>query len=544
METIKERIMLNNNKSRETAEDLLALLNVGSLNATLHRDMKSAVNRTCEMAGCAPRGLLLHVPILRETLRKIRPAAHGVSCKTWANIRSLFGRVLEVAGVIDRMGMGIALRHPMWGPLMKAVAHDKRLSNGLAAFANRCAARGIAPEQVDDDVLREFHAWLEDRTLCPKPRDVVRRVPHLWNEVSEKMEVWPEIKLTTISFKAPFKRHQWEELSESFREDAQAYQGMRADPDLFDERPNAPRRPLAASTLRQQSEHLRLSASILIESGTAVEDITSLADLVQAERFKVILRYYHERANRKPNAFVICLAKTLIQVAQYHVGGTAEEVDQLKRFASKLPAVPFDLTAKNKALLRQFESDRSRANLLFLPEQLMAEVAKGLERGRVRFVYAQVGIAIDIQLAMPLRPQNLSSLQWRRHFVEPDGSKGRLLLHIPKEETKNKLQDIVAELPDDVARRLRWYRRNILPRLGADPNGPLFVTENGDPKPQETLSDQMTKLVERLLGLHMTPHQPRHLAATWYLDEHPEDFQTPLAALARLFGRALSGRPP
>lgn len=89
--------------------------------------MKYAVNRTCQMAGCASRGLLLDVPILRETLRKIRPAAHGVSHKTWANIRSLFGRVLELAGVIDRMRMGLALRHPMWGPLMKAVAHDKRL---------------------------------------------------------------------------------------------------------------------------------------------------------------------------------------------------------------------------------------------------------------------------------------------------------------------------------------------------------------------------------------------------------------------------------
>lgn len=56
-------------------------------------------------------------------------------------------------------------------------------------------------------------------------------------------------------------------------------------------------------------------------------------------------------------------------------------------------------------------------------------------------------------------------------------------------------------------------------------------TENGDAKPQETLSDQMTKLAERRLGVHLTPHQPRHLAATWYLDEHPEDFQTPKAFL-------------
>ena len=420
---------------------------------------------------------------------------------------------------------------------MRAIASDQRLAGGLAAFANWCAVQGIAPEQVDDEVVQQFHRWLENRTLCPKPRDVVRRVPHLWNEASEKIEVWPKSKLTTLSFKAPFKRHQWGELSESFREDAQGYLAMRADLDLFDERPNAPKQALAASTLRQQSEHLRLAASILIEGGVAVEEITSLADLVRPERFKIILRYYHDRAHRKPNAFVICLAKTLIQVAQYHVSATPEEVDQLKRFASKLPAIPFDLTAKNKAVAVQFESDHLRAKLLFLPEQLMAEVAQSLARGRLRFVDAQVAIAIDIDLVIPLRPQNLSSLTWNRHFSEPEGPNGRLLLHIPAQETKSKLQDLVAEIPEDVAKRLRWYRRHILPRLNADVNGPLFVTKKGDAKTQETLSHQITQLIRRRLGVHLTPHQPRHLAAIWYLDEHPEDFETPKAFLGHAWSK-------
>ena len=142
-------------------------------------------------------------------------------------------------------------------------------------------------------------------------------------------------------------------------------------------------------------------------------------------------------------------------------------------------AVPFDLTAKNKALLRQFESDELLAKLLFLPEQLMAEVTKTLEAGRLEFVKAQVAIAIDFQLAIPLRPQNLSRLNWRRHFSEPDGPKGRLFVHIPTQETKSKKQDFIAEVPDDVGRRLRWYRRDILPRLNADVDGDLFVTRKG-----------------------------------------------------------------
>jgi integrase len=111
------------------------------------------------------------------------------------------------------------------------------------------------------------------------------------------------------------------------------------------------------------------------------------------------------------------------------------------------------------------------------------------------------------------------------------------LLHIPAQETKSKLQDLVAEIPDDVAKRLRWYGRHILPRLNADPNGPLFVTRKGSAKTQETLSQQITETIRHHLGVHLTPHQPRHLAAIWWLEEHPEDFETPRAFLGHAWGK-------
>jgi integrase len=362
----------------------------------------------------------------------------------------------------------------------------------------------------------------------------VRGVPRLWNEASTKFNSWPATKLTTLSFKAPPKHLKWSDLSPSFQQDAAAYLALRANPDPFDERPEAPKRPLAATTLRQQREHLRLAASILVQNGEA---IASLADLVMPERFKRILRYYHNQANGEPNAFAIGLAKTLIQVAQYHTAATSEEIDELKRLAGNLPPVPFDLTAKNKTLLRQLESERVRAKLYFLPEQLMGEVAKDLERGHVRFVVAQVAIAIDILLALPLRPQNLSSLSWQHNFSEPNGPRSQLLLHIAARHTKTKRDDVVSEVPDEVARRLRWYRRHVLSRLGADVNGHLFVTERGIRKGQATVSKQITDAVVRHIGTHMTPHQFRHFGATSYLEQHPEDFETARAILGHAWSK-------
>jgi integrase len=529
----EKRYLMNKSKTVGTLADVLGLIDQ-AVTGTRRRDMLSAVNRICEMAGMTPASVRAEPSVLKGMLSRIRPAAHGVSAKSYSNLKSLLGAALELAGVIDPSGRGGAKRHPEWRPLLEAVTHDQRLSNGLAAFANWCAGQGISPGEVDDSLVQRFLTWLEVRTLQPKPRDLVRRVPNLWNEASAKFNSWPATTLTTLSFKAPPKHPTWSDLSASFREDADAYFALRANPDLFDERPEAPKRPLAATTLRQQREHLRLAASILVENGEA---IACLADLVVPERFKRILRHYHKQANGEANAFAIGLAKTLIQVAQYHTDATSKEISELKRLAGNLPPVPFDLTAKNKTLLRQLESDRLRAKLYFLPEQLMGDVAKELESGRVRFVEAQVAIAIDILLALPLRPQNLSSLSWQHNFSEPNGPRGQLLLHIAARDTKTKREDIVSEVPDEVARRLRWYRRHVLPRLGADVNAYLFVTEKGIRKGQATISKQITDAVERHIGIHMTPHQFRHFGAASYLEEHPEDFETARAILGHAWSK-------
>ena len=122
-------------------------------------------------------------------------------------------------------------------------------------------------------------------------------------------------------------------------------------------------------------------------------------------------------------------------------------------------------------------------------------------------------------------------MNWGRHFSQPDGPKGRLLLHIPKEETKSRKQDFTAEVPEHVARRLRWYRHHILSRLNADLDGDLFVTEKGCRKDQKTVAIQIIKTIERSLGVHMTPHQFRHLCGTLYLEENPEDLETAKALL-------------
>src|SRR5262249_19879871 len=159
--------------------ELLGFLQRATPPGTRRRDRVSAINRVCEMASMMPASVPAQPLRLREMLSRIRPAAHGVSAKSYSNQRSLLAAALQLANIIDPLGRGGARRHPGWAPLLEAVADDMRLSSGIAAFANWCAGQGISPEEVNDTAVQQFLTWLETRTLYPKPRDCVRRVPHI-----------------------------------------------------------------------------------------------------------------------------------------------------------------------------------------------------------------------------------------------------------------------------------------------------------------------------------------------------------------------------
>jgi len=177
---------MNEDKTIGTLADVLRHIDQTALTGTRRRDMISAIKRICEMAGTTPECVLARLPALKDVLSRIRPAAHGVSAKSYSNLRSLLAAALALAGVIDPSGRGRAIRCSSWGPLLKAIAGDQRLSNGLAAFANWCAGESIMPGEVDDRAVQQFLTWLEAKTLHPKPRDIVRRIPNVWNEVITK----------------------------------------------------------------------------------------------------------------------------------------------------------------------------------------------------------------------------------------------------------------------------------------------------------------------------------------------------------------------
>ena len=138
---------MNENKVVATLADVLSLLDQAELTATRRRDMVSAVKRVCAMAGTPPASVPAEPPLLRGMLSRIRPAAHGISAKSYSNLRSLLTAALQLVGVADPLGRGDARRGHSVGAAARSHRRGQAPVNGLASFANWCTAQGTSPSR-------------------------------------------------------------------------------------------------------------------------------------------------------------------------------------------------------------------------------------------------------------------------------------------------------------------------------------------------------------------------------------------------------------
>ncbi len=394
--------------------------------------------------------------------------------------------------------------------------------NGLRRFIRFCSTHGIRPDQVDDATVTQFQAWLTSSTLVPNPAATARAIPRLWRNAQSLLKDW-QGSLTDLERFGEGRKLAWEELPQTFRQDSDAYLEMRRHPDIFEERPDAPRKPLAESTVHLQREHIRLSCCVLIDAG---QDVSSLADLVEPDNFRAVLRHYHQQAAGAASSFATGVARTLISVAKQSVYADAEHVARLKAIAARLPAIPIDMTTKNKRLITEICTEENMAKLINLPKFLASEAKALLNNLKRLSIVANVALALAVLLEAPMRSQNLITLNWKKHFREPRGSRGPLQILIDASETKTSRSDLVYELSPATSELIRWYCKFVLLALAADPNGSLFVMQGGRSRGQGDLGNRVKEAIEKHVGISMTVHHFRHLAAARYLEKRPHDNET------------------
>jgi integrase len=497
---------------------LAALESHSGLSETRRRDLRSAVKRVAHLLGNTPAAIPLAMDTIREGLGSVNPIAVGMTPKRFANIRSDFVAAVKASGLLPVNAERKVALSPEWRQLFARLS-GRRANFGLSRLGHYASAKGIQPGGINDEIINEFMAAVREGSLHQNPKALHRQVTLIWNEA----ERHPELGLNPVavpSFRGPPKRVDLSLLPHSFVADRDSYLSWCAvtDPFAVDARP----RPLAARTLSLSRDQIHAAVTAMVKSGTSPASIQSLADLVTASNFKSILRQRLADAEGQQKSFNFYLARALVRIAHEWVKVDASDLAELKRLASKLKAPKRDLTPKNRAFLRQFDDPAALVRLVNLPGRLWQEVRnKTDEEPNFRtLAKAHAALGMKILTYMPVRPENLSDLEFDKHLFVRAEPGATSTLELDSDEVKND-NDVGFDIPVLLAKMLREYRDRIAPKhIGHRPRR-LFVNLDGTPKCQETVSYLIRSYARRRAGIVITPHQFRHLGAKNLLDANP-----------------------
>ena len=507
-----------------TLADVIVRLNANDhIDDVRRRDLISAVRRVAKWLDRPVDQVPVNIRSLARALDALHPRTIGVSAKTFANARSGLATALRVS----RDGLPKQRRlSPDWRALRDALPKSGGLRAQLSRLIGYCSDQGLSPTSVDDAVVARFQSHLAQSIGVADPARRLRQTVASWNKAAREIDGWPATQLTLPLHRKPRFRVRPEELTPSLAADLEAYIGWQSGTDPLDD--STPTRPWKPNTIRRVRSDLETMLAGYRARGHDLYTFRSLADVVRPEVVKEMLRHRLDQSDGRPTTTTRQWMVTLIAIARHWVKADAATLADLRRMQRKLGGQPGGLTAKNRRALSQFDDPANVRALLALPEALMVEADRMLQQGHDRCRaarLAQKALAVALLLSQPMRIGNLAALVWHRHLIEPAGRIGPLLIDVPGETTKTG-EPVLAQLPSWSATLVRHYVHKHLPALStARGVRALFPGDGGAPKSANLLGAQITQVIRKRLGLTLTAHQFRHLAAKLVLDHDPGAFE-------------------
>jgi integrase len=478
------------------------------------QDVSSALRTLAKALGHRLDELPAHPGYLRERLERFTPAMAGLSPRRWRNALSLTRFALKHAKLARVPGRYEEPLTPAWADLFRYL-NDARMRVGLSRLARWCGARGIGPDQVNDEVLGVFLAELCDAGIVKRPRTIHRTACILWNKAATQISSWPKQSVTVPQYRRDYVKP-WSTFPPSLKADVEAYLDRLAGKDIFAE---LDFRPLKPGSVQTRARQLHQFVSALVLRGRDPQTLCSLRDVVAVPVVMDGLRFYVDRPEGKAMKHAQDLAYVLLAVARHWVKVDPEHLAALKKICRRLDHGRGQMTETNRAKLRQFDDPANVRALVTLPERLLAKSRSPATPSRAQALKVQTAVAIELLLMVPIRLGNLARLDMDRHLIRSVGG-GAVHLAIPGSEVKNGV-NINAVLPGTTVRLIDLYIERYRPVLANERSRWLFPGESDGPKSRHGLGHQISSCIKRECGLNVHPHLFRHIAAKLYLDAHP-----------------------
>jgi integrase len=406
---------------------------------------------------------------------------------------------------------------------LRAQVRDSLIRSRLSSFVRYCSANKISPQEVDDSVVDKF---VEYRSRCSKPVDNASRrlLARAWNANMASIAAWPKRRLVEPAIKSAVDI-EWEKFPKDLRRDVDKYlKGLTL---IRKSRTGQHIKPLRPATIGGRRAELQAAARMAVKSGMPIEQLDSLASMLNPKVAEQILDAYWQKNGDKPKVYTIDLARRFLAIAKETECLNERDCEQLHAMWCRLneERPPEGLTEKNLAFLREVLTPGVWGRVVKLPFAMMEE-ARHQRHAPIRAaVVAQKAVAIAIETVAPVRLANLTSIRLGANLTKPGGPNSNYWLHFTPEDTKNNVRlqfvfkEYLTELIDE-------YLQDFWPALlRGRKEDYLFPGLREGAKGKISFSVQISKHIYNATGLKMTVHQFRHAAGAIILRNRPGEFE-------------------
>ena len=490
---------------------------LNQLNAQSRQNMSSSIRRFCQVLERSPDDVPANLKALEVLFDRASPGALNLSPTRWRNIKS------DVRRAVNPLGE----QHPVpdtnvplsddWETLCNSGPHPT-VRSVLRRFGRFCCERQISPNQVTDEVVRDFARLLEEHGLSKTPQRILDDTIRAWNRYVAGGDL---VRLTPINRSCAYTL-KWEDLPASLKQDIDAWHKSCQRPDTFEQ--DAPA-PVRQTTIDQRDRMIRRLAAAMVRQGVRAEDLTDLRALITPERVKKALRFFLDRNGGEPSIQAHEMAQLAVTIAKHWLKLDKNEIQKLKSWAKKLQPQRKGLSVKNEERLRQFRDKNVLCRLYTLDDKILSEELRKPPDSRSA-LGVQTALAIAILSVAPMRIENLRCLDRHAHFLGAFSEEDPVLqIRIHARDVKNDV-DLTYPVPDYVSDLLERYMATYQPLLtNGHTSSLLFPGRSGAPKNANSLRRNITSMIWKGLGLHVHPHLFRHLAAHVFLSRHPGHYE-------------------
>ncbi len=503
---------------------LAAVTAAAGLTSKVRSNLCSAVHRTAALMGGKGLTATIDIPAIAKRLETMTAAKLGMKTKeALAAYKSNLRRALKVAGVTIMPGRSRDKLSANWQSLADRLQTECPFAwPALSRFVHYASEQGWEHNAIDCMAFKRFALDLRTTCLTSKAEKTLRNTARAWVAAQSSVPDWPKAKLGYQPKRRAAKTRPWTDFPAALLAEALEFVQAGSNNWLSDD----DRFPIKEATQSNYLWAVRRAASIIVSSGTPIDQLDCLAKLVTPANAKIVVTKVYEDTGRKVGGMTQMIAWIMYRIADVHLRCTEPELKPFRGLVQKTRPQERRMGDRTLDRVRPFTDSDLLAQFFRMPDKLMVEASKRpVDIRSAKLVRLALYLAILQDTAA--RSKNVFSLNMKTQImVDGQGKAQHLFVCIAGVNVKNGTE-IRAALSKSTGKIYRAYvdtYRCVHDVPGGGASDWLFPRTNESHWTSTQACADLKDAAARLLGVDVTPHLTRSLVGKVILNARPDAY--------------------